>query len=295
MKQIIFTPEFAERLRYHVEDNLSHYLDSQFDWKKEAEKYDAIYETDMEKPDLSGMLAHTGTNKLNKSEDDFEAGKILFEAFKDLTLMQAAQSHFWLYLSHVDLYEYMRKRWEKVDNEKCDPNYIAEHWFYKQNRNWLEGLYWSFKNTVQQNEDGSLNYIYTKFLFREQNLRNRGIMPSATVFRNPEALKGVLQFCIEEIDKKDRGEDSVFDKYFEYRITAPKGVVQLVNKLAGVIEASAYTSQDFYDFLVASRDIIKSQGDRKKEKKEREDAMTAAGIAPQKKKKHKKRKKRKRR
>jgi hypothetical protein len=93
------------------------------------------------------------------------------------------------------------------------------------------------------------------------------------------------------MDKKDRGEDTVFDKYFEYRITAPKGVVQLVNKLAGVIEASAYTSQDFYDFLVASRGIIKSQGDRKKEKKERDEAMAAAGIAPKKKKKHKKHKK----
>ena len=69
---------------------------------------------------------------------DYEAGKILFEAFKDLTPMQAAQSHFWQYLSHVDLYEYMRRRWNKVDEQDCDPNYIAEHWFYKQNRNWLE-------------------------------------------------------------------------------------------------------------------------------------------------------------
>lgn len=292
MKQTIFTPEFAEVLKNHVQDNLTHYLDPAFMWREEAEKHDGLYETDLEQPDLSGMLAYADSKK---STDDFEAGKILFEAFKDLTPMQAAQSHFWQYLSHVDLYEYMRRRWNKVDQQDCDPNYIAEHWFYKQNRNWLEGLYWSFKNTVQINEDGSLDYTYTNFLFKEQNLRNRGIMPSATVFRNPEALKGVLRFCIEEMDKKDRGEDTVFDKYFEYRITAPKGVVQLVNKLAGVIEASAYTSQDFYDFLVASRDIIKSQGDRKKEKKERDEAMAAAGIAPKKKKKHKKNKKRKKR
>ena len=227
MKQQIFTPNFAEWLKLHVEENLSKYLNPSFSWRdfaKERKELEGLYETDIEQPDLTGMLAFADSKT---SADDYEAGKILFDAFKDLTPMQAAQSHFWLYLSHVDLYDYMRRRWDKVNEPDCDPNYIAEHWFYKQNRNWLEGLYWSFKNTVQQNEDGSFDYTYTKFLFREQNLRNRGIMPSATVFRNPEALKGVLQFCIEELDKKDRGEDSVFDKYFEYRITAPKGVVQL--------------------------------------------------------------------
>lgn len=292
MKQLIFTPEFAEWLKFHVEENLSKYQNSSFSWRAFAKEREGLYETDIEQPDLTGMLAYAGSRT---SADDFEAGKILFEAFKDLTPMQAAQSHFWQYLSHVDLYEYMRKRWSKVNEQECDPNYIAEHWFYKQNRNWLEGLYWSFKNTVQINEDGSLDYTYTNFLFKEQNLRNRGIMPSATVFRNHEALKGVLQFCIEELDKKERGEDTVFDKFLEYRITGQRGVVQLINKLAGVIEASAYTSQDFYNFLVASRDIIKSQGDRKKEKKERDEAMAAAGIAPKKKKKHKKNKKRKKR
>lgn len=294
MKQLIFTPEFAERLKYHVEDNLSKYLNPTYSWGKEAEENDGIFETDIEKPDLSGMLDYTGINKKNKSEDDYEAGKILFEAFKDLTPMQAAQSHFWQYLSHVDLYEYMRKRWEDVNKSDCKPSYIAEHWFYKQNRNWLEGLYWSFKNTVQTNEDGTLDYTYTKFLFRDQNLRNRGIIPSKTVFRNPEALKGVLQFCIEEIEKKERGEDSVFDKHFEYRITGQRGVVQLVNKLAGVIEAAAYISQDFYDFLVANRAIIKSQGDRKKEKKERDAALAASGVTPKKKNKKKKHKKHRR-
>lgn len=291
MKQRIFTPQFAENLRCHVEENLTHYIDPTYSWEKEAEHSNAIVETDLEKPDLSGMLAYADSKTSN---DDYEAGKILFEAFRDLTPIQAAQSHFWQYLSHVDLYEYMRRRWSGVNDPNCTAGYIAEHWFYKQNRNWLEGLYWSFKGSVQENEDGTPDYKYTQFLFRNQNLRNRGILPSSTVFRNPEALKGVLQFCIEELEKKDRGEDTVFDKYFEYRITAPKGVIQLVNKLAGVVEVGAYTQQDFYDFLVESRDIIKSQGDRKKEKKERDDAMAAAGIKPKKskKKKHKHKKNR---
>ena len=91
MKQTIFTPEFAEVLRNHVQDNLTHYLDPAFMWREEAEKHDGLYETDLEQPDLSGMLAYADSKK---STDDFEAGKILFEAFKDLTPMQAAQSHF---------------------------------------------------------------------------------------------------------------------------------------------------------------------------------------------------------
>ena len=90
MKQMIFTPEFAERLKYHIEDNLSHYLDPTFSWRKEAERCEGIYETDIEQPDLTGMIAYADSKT---SADDFEAGKILFEAFKDLTPMQAAQSH----------------------------------------------------------------------------------------------------------------------------------------------------------------------------------------------------------
>ena len=51
MKQKIFTPEFAEELKCHVVENISNYINPTFSWEKEAEKKDAIYLTDLEKPD----------------------------------------------------------------------------------------------------------------------------------------------------------------------------------------------------------------------------------------------------
>ena len=39
MKQTIFTPEFAEVLRNHVQDNLTHYLDPAFKWREEADSH----------------------------------------------------------------------------------------------------------------------------------------------------------------------------------------------------------------------------------------------------------------
>lgn len=73
-----------------------------------------------------------------------------------------------------------------------------------------------------------------------------------------------------------------------------QGIIQAINKLGGVVELGAFTEQDFYDFLQDNRDVIKSYGDRKKERKERLAQMEAAGITLPKKSKNKKRKKRRR-
>ena len=187
------------------------------------------------------------------------------------------------------------KRWNKVNNVDCPPSYVAEHWFYGQGliRNWLEGLYWSVKCTVIEEEGKEPDYKYTQFLFSIQNLRDRGIAAATYVISNPAAVKGVLQFCMDELEKRDLGQDTVFDKYFEYRVQ--RGVIQQINKLGGVVELSAFSQDDFYNYLVENRDYIKSIGDRKKEKKERDAELAAAGLLPKKKGKKKKHRGNKRR
>lgn len=301
MKQGIFLPAYAETLQANVEENLRYYIDPLHDWKKAAG--DNIQELDFDQPDLSGMMKYANTNK---AVDDFYAAQILYEAYKDiLSPLKAAQSHFWQYLSHVVLYDYMRARWPEINDPNCRASYISEHWFYGQGliRNWLEGMYWSVRNTVIENEDGTLDYKYTKLLFSIQKLRDRGIAAATYIFSNPVLVRGILDFYFDELGKADRGEDSVFDKYFEYRTDK---CIQLINKLGGVVELSMLTSQDIYNFLEENRDVIKSVGDRKKEKKLREEALAAAAAStstisddkqsrkPEKKKKHKKHKHKKR-
>lgn len=295
MKQGIFLPSYADNLRVSVEENLKFYTNPEHDWKQAAG--DNVQKLDFEQPDLSGMMEYAETNK---AVDDFYAAKILYEAYRGiLTPLLAAQSHFWQYLSHVVLYPYMRKRWPEINSPECRASYISEHWFYGQGpiRNWLEGMYWSVHNTVIENEDGTLDYKYTKLLFSIQKLRDRGIAAATYIFSNPVLVRGILDFYFDELDKAEKGEDTVFDKYFEYRTDK---CIQLINKLGGVVELSMLTSEDIYNFLKENRDVIKSVGDRKKEKKLRDEALAAAAAAisstaqprPSKKHKHKKHKKR---
>ena len=137
-------------------------------------------------------------------------------------------------------------------------------------------MYWSVRNTVIENEDGTLDYKYTKLLFSIQKRRDRGIAAATYIFCTPELVRGILDFYFDELGKAEKGEDSVFDKYFEYRTDK---CIQLINKLGGVVELSILTAKDIYSFLEENRDVIKNVGDRKKEKKLRDEAQASAATA----------------
>lgn len=285
MKQRVFTRQFSENLEASINDNIIKYNNPDYSWEEEAKSQDAIRELDFEQPDLSGMMKYAD-NKY--AINDFYAGKILFENYEHITPLQAAQSHFWQYLSHVILYKYMCIRWSKDDGTALTYNNVKEHWFYGQGRirNWLEGLYWSFKCSAIKKDDGTFDYTYTQFLFSIQKLRDRGIGAATYVMSNPNAVRGILRFYMDELKKRDIDpETSVFDKHFEYRTDK---CIQLINKLGGVVDLGSYSEDDFYNFLNDNREYIKSIGDRKKEKKERDEALVASGIVTKKKKKHKK-------
>lgn len=286
MKQRIFTPLFTEELISKISENLDKYNNSDYSWEKEADDNDALRELDFEEPNLSGMMEYADNSK---ATNDFYAGKILFESYNHLSPLQAAQIHFWQYLSHVPLYKYMCTRWAHDDGSPLTYNNVNEHWFYGQGRirNWLEGLYWSFKCTAIEKDDGTYDYTYTQFLFSIQKLRDRGIGAATYVFSNPRAVRGMLKFYMDELKKNETEPDSsVFDKHFEYRTDK---CIQLINKLGGVVDLGSYSEDDFYAFLNENREYIKSVGDRKKEKRERDEALEAAGIKPKKKNKKKRR------
>lgn len=278
MKQRIFKKKYAQQLEEHVEQNMPKYINPDFSWEEDSQGQ--TIDLDFEQPDLSGMMDYAENSS---ASSDYYAAKILYEAYKHLTPLQAAQHHFWQYLSHVVLYDYMRKRWPKINNADCPANYVNEHWFYGQGfiRNWLEGMFWSVKCSVIEKEGEEPDYKYTEFLFSIQKIRDRGIAAAPYILSNPAAVRGIIRFYKDELEKKEKGEDTVFEKYFEYRTDK---CIQLVNKLGGVVELATYDEDDFYNFLNDNRDIIKGVGDRKKEKKERDAQLEAQGLLSQKKK-----------
>lgn len=164
-------------------------------------------------------------------------------------------------------------------------------------------MYWSVKCSAIDKGNGEYDFTYTDFFFSIQKIRDRGIGAATFIMSNPALVRGMLKFYMDELKKQENNkskrddepkEDTVFDKFFEYRTDK---CIQLVNKLGGVVDLSTYTESDIYEFLDSNREYIKSVGDRKKEKKEREAAQnkeqkSAINIGNHKQnRKHKKRKK----
>jgi len=175
-------------------------------------------------------------NKMNPDPSrDFESAKALFEAYPNLSLLQASHDAFWITLAHTDLYQYVRNRWPNVKNDDCNKQYILDHWFFGKNymRSALSGLWWAVKCTAEKKEDGSYDYGYTEFLFRDNTFRTRQIGAS-TLFRHKEYVIGIIKFLME--DKE------VSSTSFENRTHF---IAKYFNKLGGARQLT-YLDRDFY-------------------------------------------------
>ncbi|MDE6648909.1 MAG: hypothetical protein K2K45_03160 [Muribaculaceae bacterium] len=264
-RQRIFTKDFVDTLSNSVEDNMIHYKNPDFNWLEFAEEQKGTHHVPIEIPEdlCDRMLTAVPPNDAkNKARYDFEAAKILFEAFPNLSPLQVAQREIWVFLSHCVLMPYVRKRWEKIDEEEIvNPNYIKEHWLYGQGvvRNWLHGLYWSVYATVERvgNNGADFDYTLTERLFTHQNIRSRGVAAAPFLMSNRAPLQGLMNFLAVH-------ESDIFNKYMEYRIDA---CVQLLNNAGGVVDLTVWDKNDFFSYLERCKNIILAVEDRKKQRK----------------------------
>ena len=101
-----------------------------------------------------------------------ESAIALYEAYPDLTPLSASKMELWAYLSHVDLFEYMQKRFPLVIDGSADEKYIKEHWFRSSQgtiRSSLAGLWWSVYCSVDDKREDK--YELTKVLFQQDSIR----------------------------------------------------------------------------------------------------------------------------
>ena len=136
-------------------------------------------------------------------EDDFESAIKLYEAYNNLTPLEAADPRFWNYLAVVDLYPYLKARWPNVYNRKEGTNeisYILEHFLFEDNqsgmllRSGLAGLWWSVYLSIDElNIDDK--YHLTRVLFWNQTLRTRTMGTSFFAKKRDLAL-GFLDYCL---------------------------------------------------------------------------------------------------
>lgn len=179
---------------------------------------------------------HHPEGLLEKMNPDnlLESAIALYEAYPDLTPLSASKMELWAYLSHVDLFEYMQKRFPAVTDGTADEKYIKEHWFRSSQgtiRSSLAGLWWSVYCSVDETREDK--YELTKVLFQQDSIRTHYFGNSIT-FRHREAIIGILEFLVENPD--------VSRVHFNSRCIY---IAQYFNRL-GAVKQLAYMDRNFF-------------------------------------------------
>lgn len=223
-RQKIFTKQYSNDLLIAASSkNCAH------NYTQENFAYDNIQTLDLieiEKPEglAERMLA---------ADCDCTKAKELYKAFATLTPIQASYQPFWDYLSHVDLFQVLQKRWPDVAKAKNPTNYIKEHWFGKDIMQCLSGWWWTVAMTVGESNDFTLtDFIFDK---REDLRQNLG---TSTLFRHRAFTRSLLQFL-----------NDTPEIINDHQIPRCRFIIQHFNRLGSVKQLTHLNESDFRNLL----------------------------------------------
>lgn len=185
---------------------------------------------------LAGVYAPQGlSDRLSGlHNNDFEAAKVVYEAYENITPLMASYEAFWAYLTHTSMFEYAQKRWTNVKTGTATSNYVLDHWFLGSNgfmRNAAASLWWGVHNTIDQTRQD--RYELTAILFENYTLRTVTFGIS-TLIRHREAMIGILQFLKDNPKIRENG--------FEYR---GRFIAKYFNRL-GAVKQLAYLDREYF-------------------------------------------------
>lgn len=161
-----FTEEAYNDLYYNIQKNLPNYsskdewLDAYF--KNSSEYYKT---SSVEVGDFAPIYKTD-----DKNAEDIENVKKLYEAFKNLTPLQASNKYLWTYLCHgvKEYREYVQKRWMQDARENTVKNrFFATTTSSLLNDNALSRLWWYGYLTYDRKND---NYDLTEILLTNQTI-----------------------------------------------------------------------------------------------------------------------------
>lgn len=226
-KQKILKRAYLRKLKEGVENgrNLERYKSDNF----EIDPEQTLFFPNIMKP--VNLL-----NSLNaNSNKDFESAIKIYEAYSDLELIQASDIRLWVYLSHVELYPYVKERWSGDINS----DYVLRHWFINtpSQSNLLSDnlsqLWWAVHLSIDKNRGEDKKYELTKVLFENRTFAFR-TLGTYRLARHKEAMMGILEFIKENFD--------LFDNKFEAR---GGYIAKYLNQLGGV-KPIAYYDRNFF-------------------------------------------------
>lgn len=188
----IFKENFVQRLRIAIKSNSRNYL------------VDEVWVNSIGTPserDLQTLLnIDSLPNLILPDKDnlyDIENSILLHKSLAKLTPLQARDPRLWTRLSHVEYWNYMRKRWaiEKYTQEKAKGR-ILERYFIPQShgrsliRNGISRLWWSahLSHSVTRDNPYELTYVLMSNLDITQSLLERSLGRASNI------LLGFLEF-----------------------------------------------------------------------------------------------------
>lgn len=231
--QRTFKESYVKTLRDQVTMGLSirQYAEEKFEYDPSMVRAVAnVYQPE-------GLLEKLDTRDPRKfPEADYNTAIEIYEAYKNLPPIVASNEAFWIYLTHVDLFPYVQKRYPKVGTKDGGAKYILAHWFRNEKfiRTTLCGLWWSVYCTVDESRGTEHQYDLTKLLFTNYKVRVDRL-GSSTLFRHREAMIGILSFFYDNPELIDEA-------------WSPRGAFVIVhfNRLGATKELSYLDRHFFY-------------------------------------------------
>jgi hypothetical protein len=183
---------------------------------------------------------------------DFVSAVALYEAYPNISLIQASDRAFWIYLAHTDLFQYVQNRFSKVkEDDFNNAQYILDHWFFAGGMlmQSLSGLWWMVHISIDELASGDEKYKYTQTIFRDYTLRTN--FAQYSLARHKEAVFGYLQFIMDNPE--------LFSTFFKVK---NRFVTKYFNKVGGARLLSTLPREYFYEELQKiSSDISKINTD----------------------------------
>ena len=182
-------------------------------------------------------------------ENEFLSAIELYRAYKVLSPVQATDTYFWESLAHLNLFQYVKKRWS-LTKENLTSNYISHHWFVSSSaqvsRHTLASLWWSVFLTID--EDSSNPFELTEVLFSNKTFRTR-TYGCSLVFPIKEANMGILRYILNHPELVTNFEAAGTEIYKHF------------NRLGAVKQLACLDRNFFYEEMKRSHDkILKAIG-----------------------------------
>lgn len=217
-----YTTAAVKELRDKIADRLDWYYDPrEHAGGPSLTAVDKIRDSRLEVRSISDRLVVpevvSDSNGKGSSENrtgvaDANAALAVYEAFKELTLQQAADERLWTYLCHVEYPQYVSRRWlasRPAKNEDAARK-VRNHFFAPSNRalirdNGLSRLWWL--GSIAHEVEPDAPHEFLERLLHRQDVRS-ALIERPSVSRNRRVLRSI-NAVMREYWRRDR---SLFER-----------------------------------------------------------------------------------